>query len=118
MTITYSIPVKTPNPSNGALGFSRGAALAFARQKAKQRNTARLATLAALGHPQARWRVTLTRVSPGRLDAHDNLRSALKACADGVAAALGVDDGGGLVEWVYAQERGPADVRVGVEVLR
>ncbi len=35
--------------------------------------------------------VTLTRIAPRTLD-DDNLRGALKACRDGVADALGIDD--------------------------
>lgn len=46
--------------------------------------------------------VTLCRVSPRRLD-DDNLRGALKHVRDGVADALGIDDGSDLVEWRYAQ---------------
>ena len=48
--------------------------------------------------------VRLTRISAGTLD-DDNLRSALKACRDGVAAWLGVDDGKvELVRYQYEQE--------------
>lgn len=59
-------------------------------------------------------RVTLTRCSPGTLDAHDNLRGALKPVVDELAAWLGVrrasgvvDDSLDSVEWVYAQEKTP-----------
>jgi hypothetical protein len=59
--------------------------------------------------------VTLTRVGPRALDG-DNLQGALKAVRDGVADALGVDDGSEDVQWLYAQERGGAhEVRVKVE---
>lgn len=63
--------------------------------------------------------VTLTRVSPRQLD-DDNLASAFKAFRDGLADGMkphGVaDDRDPRVRWVYAQERGEAAVRVGVEV--
>lgn len=51
--------------------------------------------------------VLLERHSPGMLDADDNLRGALKAVKDEVAAWLGVDDGvkETRVEWRYAQEK-------------
>ena len=49
--------------------------------------------------------VTLTRVAPRELD-DDNLRGALKACRDGVADALKIDDRDPSVRWAYAQERG------------
>lgn len=58
--------------------------------------------------------VTLTRVAPRELDS-DNLASAMKGIRDGIAARLGVDDGSKLVEWRYAQEVGPAAVRVAVD---
>ena len=58
--------------------------------------------------------VTLTRIAPGKLD-DDNLQSALKAVRDGVADAIGVDDGDSRYEWKYAQERG-ADYRVRIAI--
>jgi hypothetical protein len=53
--------------------------------------------------------VTLTRIAPRSLD-DDNLRGALKAVRDGVADALGVDDGHASITWQYAQEKGPPKV--------
>jgi len=58
--------------------------------------------------------VTLTRVGPRKLDG-DNVQGALKAARDGVADALGVDDGSEEVLWFYEQERGVYEVRVKVE---
>jgi hypothetical protein len=49
--------------------------------------------------------VTLTRISPGKTDDDGNI-SALKATRDGVADALGVDDGDPRVEWKYEQRKG------------
>lgn len=49
--------------------------------------------------------VKLTRIAPRMLD-DDNLRSAFKACRDGVADWLGVDDRDPRVTWDYGQERG------------
>jgi hypothetical protein len=105
--VKFEIPVATPNPSNGSIGMSRGAAMGKASKNKKQRNTAEQATLVALGRTLPRWRVKLIRVSSGFLDGHDNLRSALKRVADGVALGLGgVNDGGGLIEWDYDQVKG------------
>jgi hypothetical protein len=60
-------------------------------------------------------RVTLTRVSGGRLD-DDNLRPALKAVRDVVAAWLGLDDADPRVRWVYRQRAGwAAAVTIRVE---
>jgi hypothetical protein len=50
--------------------------------------------------------VKLTRIAPRQLD-DDNLRSAFKACRDGVADWLQVDDGDSRIQWVYGQEKGP-----------
>lgn len=113
---SFTIPIKTVNPSRGGIGMSKGAAMAEARRNGKERNSARLCTFAAAGQPKPLWRVKLTRVSPGVLDSHDNLRSALKHVVDGIALGLGkVDDGGGLVVWEYDQRRG-ADYSVEVEI--
>ena len=60
--------------------------------------------------------VVLTRIAPRDLDT-DNLASGLKAVRDGVADALGMDDGSSRIEWRYAQERrkpGEYAVRVGI----
>ena len=58
--------------------------------------------------------VTLTRVGPRALDG-DNVQGALKAVRDGVADALGVDDGSEDVQWLYEQRGGAYEVRVKVE---
>lgn len=56
------------------------------------------------------YTVTLTRFYTKRgrpLDEHDNLRDGFKSIVDGIAAALGVDDGDRVrVEWKYQQEQG------------
>jgi len=65
--------------------------------------------------------VTLTRIAPRRLDAHDGLPASLKAVVDGIADALGIDDGSASVAWVYAQRKGAAKeyaVEVTIEQAR
>lgn len=60
--------------------------------------------------------VRLLRVAPLELD-DDNLAAALKACRDGVADALGVNDRDPRVTWVCDQEKGkPKEYAVRVEV--
>lgn len=49
--------------------------------------------------------VTLTRLAPRELDG-DNLQAGLKACRDGVADWLGVDDRDPRVTWAYGQKKG------------
>lgn len=61
--------------------------------------------------------VTLTRVSPRAMDAHDNLRAALKPHVDGIADALGIDDSSQLVRWEYAQRKGAPAVEVRFDVV-
>lgn len=108
--IRFTIPVKTPNPGNGDQGFfSRGAAMARVSLRKKQRAAAHAAALAATWTPvpEAKaWRlsVTLKRHSAGKLD-DDGLRAALKSIRDGIADAIGVDDGSSAVVWSYAQAK-------------
>lgn len=49
-------------------------------------------------------RIVLARRGPGRMD-DDNLAGALKHVRDGVADALGIDDGDPRLTWVCGQER-------------
>lgn len=49
--------------------------------------------------------VTLTRIAPRKLDG-DNCQAGLKACRDGVADWLEVDDAHPDVTWKYAQRTG------------
>lgn len=46
--------------------------------------------------------ITLTRYGKRKLD-DDNLRGALKAVRDGIADAIGIDDGDASVRYEYAQ---------------
>jgi hypothetical protein len=48
--------------------------------------------------------VTITRLSPGTLDS-DNLAGSGKHVRDGIADALGVDDGDPRIEWRVVQVR-------------
>jgi len=57
------------------------------------------------GVPKLPIRVTLTRVSPRKLDS-DNLAMSCKHVRDAVAKMLGIDDGDPGVTWVYQQEKG------------
>lgn len=51
--------------------------------------------------------VQLTRIAPRELDGHDNLRHALKACADEIANRLGFEnDRNARLRFDYGQEKG------------
>lgn len=56
-------------------------------------------------------RVTMTRVSPRRMD-DDGAVAALKSVRDSVAAFFGVDDGDARWDWRVVQARGEACVRI------
>lgn len=92
-----------------------------ARRAHKQREAARLLVRAALAPlpPDSDRRKTvvrLTRIGPRRLDS-DNLAAALKHVRDGVADALGLDDGDERLRWLYAQRNGrPGEYAVLVEI--
>lgn len=127
MTVTVDIPLKTPNMTN-----VREHHMARARRQKKHRDVTFLVLKASrvfdlvptprgsggVWCPSRPLVVTLTRVSLGTLDAHDNLRSALKSVVDGVADYFGVDDSDPRVEWVYRQQKGrPACVRIEFDVV-
>lgn len=57
------------------------------------------------GRPKPPLAITLTRIAPRTLDS-DNLARSMKAVRDGIADALGVDDGDERITWVYGQRRG------------
>lgn len=92
----------------------RGHAVAKAGRTARQRSAtgSTLRVLAGLP-PPVPCRVVITRVSPRPLDS-DNLTGSAKHVRDEVAAWLGVDDRDPRVEWLVAQEKGPAAVAIEV----
>lgn len=61
--------------------------------------------------------VTLVRYGWQPMD-DDNLAYAFKACRDGIAKALGIDDGDKRVEWLYEQYKGKPAVVVTVSRLQ
>ncbi len=61
--------------------------------------------------------ITLTRIGPRKWDS-DNLAISCKAVRDGIADALGIDDGDERLEWKYAQRKGkPKEYAVEVEIV-
>jgi hypothetical protein len=69
-----------------------------------------------LRHTRRRTYVTLTRIAPRKLDG-DNLQRGFKAVRDGVADALGINDGADHVGWHYTQDRGkPKEYAALVEI--
>jgi len=84
-----------------------------------QRSLARLYTLqakrACSGFPEAPWNIVVERIGRNDLD-DDNLAASAKHIRDGVADALGIDDGDqASARWSYRQSRGPFGARVRFE---
>lgn len=110
--ITIEFPMKLPSVSNLREHWAT---------KAKRVKAQRAVTRITLRGVHFGYRqmiplaVTLTRVAPRKLD-DDNLRGAFKAVRDEIAAYFGVDDGSKEIEWHYAQAKGKAAVRIGLEL--
>lgn len=122
--MNFTLPIRTVNPANANRGNSRIAAILAAKEDAKRKGLALLLTHVAMASAHVSPSdllpcvVTITRASAGKMDEHDGLRGSLKRVVDGIAKALGVDDGSELVEWRYAQQkakRGEFAVHVTIE---
>lgn len=112
--ISLSLPVRAASVSN-----LREHWRARHKRSKKHRNIVRLCWLADVRGPvPLPCVVTVTRVAPRPLDGHDNLRSALKAVVDELAAQLGLSsDADPRVSWDYAQQRdGVREYRVEVRI--
>lgn len=98
-----TVPVRTVSEANNRDHWSKKHA------RASEQRLKAFAFLRRAPTPQLRppCVVRLTRIgtTTKKLD-DDNLRSALKACRDGVADWLKIDDGSDLVTWEYGQEKG------------
>ena len=90
-----------------------------ARRSQGQRSAAMVYCLERFGRnwkPTPPLTITLTRIAPRRLDS-DNLARAFKSVRDGIADALGIDDGDERLTWVYNQHRGrPGQYAVAVTI--
>lgn len=111
--IDVLLPIRTWSEANLRIHWGKRA-----RRAKKQREAARLLVRAA--RPalpvSGAITITLTRIAPRALDT-DNLAVGLKAVRDGVADALGLDDGSSRLTWRYAQEKGKArEYAVRVEI--
>ena len=107
----YPIPVKTVSETNMREHWSQRH-----KRRKHQRTFARATTWEILRQRGVTVSlpvtITLTRVGGRQMDS-DNLGSSAKGVRDGIADALGVDDGSSEITWVYAQRRGkPRGVHV------
>jgi hypothetical protein len=115
--ITVRLDVRTRNYANGSQGRTRAGMLARAAEKktlrAQASNGCHYQTRASLTFMYllhlmnaGGCAITLTRIAPRELDAHDGLRSALKPVVDGVADFFGCKDNDPRLSWQYEQRRG------------
>jgi hypothetical protein len=123
--VTFTVGIRLRNPSNYGRTQSALAATIAARERRTEHQAGCIHTRAAMAKAGLRPTdlvpavVTLVRVSAGRLDEHDGLRSSMKWFVDGIAEALGVDDGGGAIQWLYHQQRGARGRHaIGVRIQR
>ncbi len=108
-----TLPIKTVNESNGSHGH-------WGKKSARRAShrTAVWASMSGKPLPALPITVTLTRISAGELDEHDNLRGAMKAVVDQIAEQYGIADKDKRIEWKYEQLTGPRRyyaVRVRIE---
>jgi len=99
--ICVMVPIRIVSEANG----SHGHWAARARRTKAQRESVRW-SLARHTPPPLPVRVTLTRIAPRAMDAHDNLPIGCKHVADQVAQWLGVQDNNAGITWAYGQRKG------------
>jgi hypothetical protein len=118
MTLTVTLPIRTVSEANMREHWAKKS-----RRAKDQRGTARTI----LGQPQfaalrrhaknaGRFEITITRIGAKYLDP-DNLANSSKHVQDGIADAIGIDDGSPRLTWFYAQVKGrPKEYAVRVEI--
>lgn len=107
--IAFDVPVKTVSVANKREHWA-----ARAKRAKTHRQSAKITALVAgaRGYATGEISVLMVRVGAKRLD-DDNIYSALKAVRDGIADALGRDDGDTQIHWATpGQEVGAPSVRV------
>lgn len=104
--IVIRIPIRLNNPVNGPQGMSKGLMIARANERKSQRRMAHAIVKAHVGEMSVLPAVvTMTRIAPRKIDAHDNLPAAFKSFVDGTADALGIKDNDPRITWKYDQRR-------------
>lgn len=105
--MSWQLPIKTASESNSSEHWTKKAK----RHRLQQR---RVKEAFLEDQPQIEFplHVVLTRISPRRLDSHDNLPTSLKWISDSIAANLtgnfvpGRADDDKRITWEYRQEKG------------
>lgn len=114
MQATFTIPVKTVSVANKREHWATRA-----RRTRIHRLSAYMAARDAGAYvdPGGKVAVLMIRMG-GRVMDDDNLKSALKAVRDGIADALGIDDGDPRITWNYEQAKGSGDASKGSVIVR
>lgn len=115
--LSCTIPIKTVSVLNVREHWAKRA------RRTKEHRQTTVKRLRIIGEPYRMYRsswplrftITLTRMGGRKLDP-DNLGAALKACQDGVADWLGIDDGDERLTWEYKQEPKKRKMPPGVRV--
>ena len=110
--IQFELPIKLVSEANVREHWSKKA-----KRAKEQRGLARMLTRGINLTWMFPYHVIITRYGPGsrKLD-FDNLANSAKHVIDGIADALGVDDGDTTkITWEVKQERGPYKVRIEIK---
>lgn len=94
-----SIPIRTVSSMNAREHWAKRA-----RRNKQERTIARMLVRDGLSKESRLVKVVLTRKGPRLLDS-DNLAGSFKSIRDGIADALGIDDGSDSISWEYRQEK-------------
>lgn len=117
MGISFELPIKVVSEANSTDHWR-----VKAKRKKNHRFMARVKCSSVITRKSnCCFNVTLTRVNgPRQRDFDgDNLQSAFKAIRDGIADALGIDDGSECLTWEYQQIKGDrAGVRIEIEEMK
>jgi len=115
--VLYHIPVRTISEANRHEFWAKRA-----KRVKSHRQTAYAYTYKAIFDSELPLKdetcafiVSMARISKRRLDS-DNLYSSGKACRDGIADAMGIDDGSTRLTWTYTQIDPFDDYKYGVMV--
>lgn len=104
------LPIKTVSEANQREHWAKKA-----KRAKMQRSVTGKAVGAVLGElPPAPIVIKLIRYGKRKLDS-DNLARSFKAVRDGIADALGLDDGDEAIRWHYAQSKG--DYEIGIAIV-
>ena len=99
--LTFEIPVKTISEAN-----SHGHWRVRHKRRQAQRETSAIYTRQWLEDlPAPPLSIRLTRLCPVLIRDSDNLPVSMKAVRDGIADAIGIDDGDKRLVWEYGQRR-------------